>query len=128
MGHQVQLWDKDSTSDDEFIGTWYISAGGTQCITFEWENADYSKGEQDPDVDLRYINIVNRTGLQNYIQVKAVTTDGSDDPATSWRDGQPGDPDRYVAQICRRARTAPCSRRAVSFPRTTGRRRARSAS
>jgi hypothetical protein len=101
VGHQVQLWDKDANSPDDLIGTWYIAGGGTQCITFEWENAGSSKGEPDPDTYLRYINIVNRSGYQNYIQVKAVTTDGSDHPGTTWRDGQPGDPNRYVAQNCR---------------------------
>jgi hypothetical protein len=101
VGHQVQLWDKDANSPDDLIGTWYLSAGGTQCMTFEWENADYSKGEPEPDVYPRYINIVNRTGYQNYIQVKAVNTDGSDHSATSWRDGQPNDPNRYVASNCR---------------------------
>jgi hypothetical protein len=100
VGHQIELWDKDSDSDDEYIGTWYISGGGTQCITFEWENAPYSKGEPDPDLYLRYINVVNRTGYNTYITVKAVGTDGGEHSITTWRDGQPGDPDRYVANNC----------------------------
>jgi hypothetical protein len=99
VGHQVELWDKDD-SDDEYIGTWYIGGAGTQCITFEWENADYSKGEANPDLYLRYINIANRTGYSNYITVKAVTTGGGDHTVTTWRNGQPGDPDRYVAVNC----------------------------
>src|SRR5262249_23489894 len=69
VGHQVELWDKDWSSDDEYIGTWYLGGGGTQCITFEWENASYSKGEANPDLYLRYINVVNRTGYANYITV-----------------------------------------------------------
>ena len=97
VGHQVELWDKDWTSDDERIGTWYIGGGGTQCIDFEWERADYAKGEINPDLYLRYINVVNRTGYSNYVRVKAVTTDGNDHPATSWRNGQPKDPERYIA-------------------------------
>ncbi|HZE71213.1 MAG TPA: hypothetical protein VE135_17005 [Pyrinomonadaceae bacterium] len=100
IGHQVELWDKDDGSDDEYIGTWYIGGGGTQCISFEWENAGYSKGEADPDLYLRYINLVNRTGYVNYITVKAVTTDGGNHPATTWRNGQAGDADRYVARNC----------------------------
>src|SRR5688500_849970 len=52
VGHQVQLWDRDFNSDDDFIGTWYIGGEGTQCITFEWENASYSKGEPHPDTFL----------------------------------------------------------------------------
>lgn len=100
-GHQVELWDKDADSDDEHIGTWYISAGGTQCITFEWENAAYSKGEANPDVYLRYINMVNASGYRNYIYVRAVTTDGGAHNATSWRDGPAGDENRYVAAECR---------------------------
>src|SRR5262249_36507241 len=60
----------------------------------------YSKGESDPDLYLRYINVVNRSGYQHYVTVKAVNTDGDDHPITTWRDGQPGDPDRYVARNC----------------------------
>jgi hypothetical protein len=100
VGHQVELWDKDDLSDDEYIGTWYIAGPGTQCITFEWENAPYSKGEPDPDLYLRYINVVNRSGYVNYVRVRAVRTDGSSHPVTTWRNGQPGDPDRYVARNC----------------------------
>lgn len=98
VGHQVELWDKDQNSDDDYIGTWFISAGGSQCIAFEWENSPASKGEPNPDVYMRYINTVNRTGFSNYITVKAVTTDGADHPATSWRNGPSAEPDRYVAR------------------------------
>jgi hypothetical protein len=100
VGHQVELWDKDSDGNDEFIGTWYIGGGGTQCIAFEWEGGDYFKGEANPDIYIRYVNIVNRTGYSNYISVKAVTTDGGNHPATSWRNGQSGDPNRYLANNC----------------------------
>ena len=101
VGHQVELWDKDWSGDDEYVGTWYIGGGGTQCISFEWENADYSKGEPNPDLYLRYINRVNRTGYSNYVYVRGVNTDNSAASATSWRNGQPGDEERYVAMNCR---------------------------
>lgn len=100
VGHQVELWDKDWSGDDEYIGTWYIGGGGTQCMSFEWENADYSKGEANPDLYLRYINRVNRTGYSNYIYVRGVNTDNSAAAATSWRNGQAGAPERYVAMNC----------------------------
>jgi hypothetical protein len=100
VGHHVELWDKDADGADEYIGTWYVGGRGTRCVTFEWENASYSKGEANPDVYLRYINTVVRTGYANYTTVKAVTTDGADHPATSWRNGAPGAPDRYVAVNC----------------------------
>ena len=100
VGHQVELWDKDWEGDDEYIGTWYIGAGGTQCINFEWENAGYSKGEANPDLYLRYINRVNRTGYSNYIYVRGVNTDNSAASVTSWRNGQSGDPERYIAMNC----------------------------
>jgi hypothetical protein len=100
VGHQVELWDKDSDGADEFIGTWNIGGAGTRCISFEWENADYSRGEANPDLYLRYINTVVRTAHVKYITVKAVTTSGADHPATSWRNGQADAPDRYVAQNC----------------------------
>jgi hypothetical protein len=106
-GHQFELWDKDWSSDDEYIGTWYIGGSGTQCVTFEWENADYAKGEPNPDLYLRYINRVNRTGYSNYIYVRGVNTDNSAASVTSWRNGQSGDPERYVAMNC--AAGAVCS-------------------
>lgn len=99
-GHQVELWDKDWSGDDEYIGTWYIGGGGTQCINFEWENADYSKGESNPDLYLRYINRVNRTGYANYIYVRGVNTDNSAASVTSWRNGQTEDAERYIAMNC----------------------------
>lgn len=100
VGHQVELWDKDWASADEYVGTWYIGGTGTQCIGLEWENADYARGEQHPDLYLRYVNRVNRAGYVNYVHVRGVNTDGSAASATSWRDGQPGDADRYVAINC----------------------------
>lgn len=100
VGHHIQLWDKDSGSDDEYIGTWYIGGGSTQCATFAWEGRSYHKGEANPDVYLRYVNRVNRTGYSNYIRVDARDTDGSAHSVTTWRNGQAGDPDRYVARNC----------------------------
>ena len=100
VGHQVELWDKDTNSNDEKIGTWYIGGGGRRCATFAWEGTSYDKGESNPDVYIRYINIVNRTGYSNYVRVKAVQTNGSNHPATTWRNGNSSDPDRYVARNC----------------------------
>lgn len=100
VGHQIELWDKDPTGGDEMIGTWNIGGSGTRCITFEWEGGAYSMGEPHPDLYLRYINSVIRTGHVNYVTVKAVTTTGGAHPATSWRNGPTGDPDRYVAVNC----------------------------
>jgi hypothetical protein len=99
-GHQYELWDKDSGSDDELIGTWHIGGPGTRCVTFEWENASFSKGEANPDVYIRYLNRVNRTGYSNYVRVEGVDTDGDTVAKTTWRNGQSGDPDRYVAMNC----------------------------
>lgn len=105
VGHQVELWDKDAFSDDDLIGTWYIAGGGTQCITFEWETSPASLSEPNPDPYLRYINRANRTGFSNYVFVEAVRTDGGAHPGTTWRNGEPGDPDRYVARECRAGET-----------------------
>ncbi|MBB3457225.1 hypothetical protein FHT86_005543 [Rhizobium sp. BK313] len=100
IGHQIELWDKDQNSPDDLIGTWYVNGGGTQCATFEWERSAASLGEHDPDVYMRYINRVNQTGFSNYVFVQVVRRDGGAHPATTWRNGQPGDPDRYVANNC----------------------------
>jgi hypothetical protein len=50
VGALVELWDKDDTSDDEYIGTWYLTSETGGCATFEWENSTYDNGEADPDV------------------------------------------------------------------------------
>ncbi len=100
VGHQIEVWDKDTSSADEKIGTWYIGGGGRQCVTFNWEGESYHKGESNPDLYIRYINIVNRTGYSNYVRIRAVQTNGSAHPATTWRNGNATDPDRYVARNC----------------------------
>jgi hypothetical protein len=81
VGHQIELWDKDDNRPDGLIGTWYIGGEGTQCATFEWENSPASAGKPNPDVYMRYINRVNRTGFANYLFAVAVKTDGSPHPA-----------------------------------------------
>lgn len=100
VGHYIELWDKDWSSDDEKIGTWYINGSGTRCATFEWDNASYSKGEANPDVYVKYINKVRKTGTGSSVSVTAVDTDGSSHAKTSWRNGSNSDPDRYVAMNC----------------------------
>jgi hypothetical protein len=101
QGHQIELWDKDGDGNDEKIGTWYIGGAGRQCVSFPWEGQSYQKGEADPDLYLRYINIVNRIGYSNYVRIRAVNTDGSAHNATTWRNGAAGDADRYVAHNCK---------------------------
>ena len=100
VGHQVELWDKDTSSDDEKIGTWYIANQGTQCITFPWEGESYHKGESHPDLYLRYINKVNRTGYSNYVYIKGVDTGGASASATTWRNGSASNSNAYVARNC----------------------------
>jgi hypothetical protein len=100
VGHQIELWDKDTASADEKVGTWYVGGSGRQCVTFAWEGAAYHNGEADPDLYIRYINLVNRTGYSNYIHVRAVQNDGSAHNGTTWRNGESGDPDLFVARNC----------------------------
>ncbi|MCY1023554.1 hypothetical protein [Pyxidicoccus sp. MSG2] len=49
VGALVEIWDKDDTSDDEYIGTWILVNPTGGCATFEWEGASYFKGETHPD-------------------------------------------------------------------------------
>jgi hypothetical protein len=98
VGHLYELWDKDDTGDDEYIGTWRIGGTGTRCATFEWENSTYDKGEADPDVYFRYINRVGSAA--NGVEVVAVEAGGGAHPVTSWRDGSVFDDDLWVAVNC----------------------------
>lgn len=101
VGHFVEAWDKDAGdgSGDEYIGVWWLSAGGTQCITFEWENASSSLGEVDPDVYLKYVNKVRATSGTS-VTVEATDSAGNAHSKTSWRDGNGSNADAYVAQNC----------------------------
>lgn len=45
----VHLWDYDPSSNDEYIGSYYINGYGSFCITFPWEGESYHLGETDPD-------------------------------------------------------------------------------
>ncbi|TVZ41953.1 hypothetical protein P886_1304 [Alteromonadaceae bacterium 2753L.S.0a.02] len=101
VGQYIEAWDKDSGdgSGDEEIGTWYLSNGGVQCITFEWENASYSKGEAHPDVYLKWINKARKSSGTSVI-VEATKHDGSAHSVTSWRNGSSSNSDAYVAQNC----------------------------
>lgn len=54
VGSYIEVWDRDDSSADEYIGTWIIGGTGQRCVTFEWENAAYSKGEANPDVYLKW--------------------------------------------------------------------------
>jgi len=99
-GHFYELWDKDSgdSSNDEYIGTWWRGGTGVRCASFEWENANYANGEDDPDVYLTYYNTVSAG--TNGITITGVKGDGSSYPDTSWRDGDGFDDDAFVAVNC----------------------------
>jgi hypothetical protein len=65
---KMELWDHDTWGSDEYIGTWYLPWHGGFCINFEWEDADYSKGEYDPDLYLKYTSW--NWGYYDTIQVR----------------------------------------------------------
>jgi hypothetical protein len=101
MNHRgaiLELWDKDSDGSDEMIGRFsYWHDGGT-CWTFEWENSSAAQGEANPDVYAKWVNEV--FGPQNSRSAVAKRQDGSSHNKVTWRDGVPGDPNRYIASEC----------------------------
>lgn len=99
VGHRVELWDKDRDGEDEHIGTWVITGPGVQCATFEWEDARYARGEANPDVYLVYRNEARNTSGTGAI-VSARTAARERYAATTWRNGQGDEPDRFVAVEC----------------------------
>ncbi|MEQ9503186.1 MAG: hypothetical protein RIT81_40340 [Deltaproteobacteria bacterium] len=107
VGHLFELWDKDSTGSDEFIGRFIKTTDGEGCATFEWENSvpDIDLGEANPDVYVKYINEVRHTGL-NGDKVRALDETASSYPVISWRNGDGTDPDAFVAVNCQAG--APC--------------------
>lgn len=114
IGHYIELWDKDNTSDDEKIGTWVIGGSGTQCATFEWEGASYSKGEENPDVYVRYIYRARKTGSPGSAYARIYDTDGSGIGGITARNGLNGDPDFFIARDCRRNQTCTISNTMVA--------------
>jgi len=50
----IQLWDYDAYGEDEYIGTWYVPARSSFCITFPWEGEDYALEEDNPDLYFKY--------------------------------------------------------------------------
>jgi hypothetical protein len=107
VGFVVQLWDKDAgtPSNDDYIGTWHIAGAGLRCVTFEWENASYAKGEPDPDVYLRIDNRVTAAGSTGTRTLDIADDRNKDYVDIWWRNGVTGDPDRFVAANCRASST-----------------------
>jgi hypothetical protein len=84
VGQVFEVWDKDAGGVDEYIGTWHIGNTGTRCVTFEWENAAYSKGEANPDPYIVWRPRVKKGGVSAYVQLE--NADGADSGGVSWRD------------------------------------------
>ena len=68
-GLVVELWDYDSDGGDEYIGAWKWD-NGYRCMTFEWENAAYSKGETNPDIYMKISGWKLRTGTAEYVYLR----------------------------------------------------------
>ncbi len=96
-GTEFELWDKDSGSADEYIGRWYIGSG-EGCVTFEWENASYSKGELNPDVYFVAHNRVWASGSNESIRIEDDNNNIYAYPSS--RNGWGGNPDAGTAVDC----------------------------
>jgi len=113
-GHYVQLWDKDTSSDDEMIGTWVIGGTGTQCATFEWDNASYSLGEANPDVYVRYIYRARKTGSPGSTYARIYNTNGNSVGGITARNGTSSDSNFFVARNCPQNQTCTISNTMVA--------------
>jgi hypothetical protein len=99
-GAVLELWDKDPDGSDERIGrVTYLFEGGT-CWDFEWDNNLIANAEREanPDVYALWVNEV--MGPQNSRTVTARQQSGIAHLNVSWRNGEVGDPNRYVANEC----------------------------
>lgn len=90
VGMHYEIWDKDDSTADEYIGTWRIGGTGGRCLTFEWEDASYSKGESNPDVYARLRYEVGSTGATNNATGRAADADGTLRSSVTWRDFNAG--------------------------------------
>jgi hypothetical protein len=74
-------------------------AGGT-CYTFEWDSnsSANSEHEANPDVYIKYLNQVYRSANTRYVTARQA--DGSAHGTISWRNGNSGSADAFVANEC----------------------------
>lgn len=93
-GFLVELWDKNTETDDEYIGLAIYHSG--ECFMFDWDSE-----EANPDVYIKMRSTVTKTHSDAATRVTLVEDDGTAYPDTSWRDGQPGDPEKYVHWNCK---------------------------
>lgn len=100
LGAILELWDKDADGSDERIGRYLYNYDQT-CYTFEWDTNSTANAEHEsnPDVYARYVNAVRNTG--NTREVVAVQSDGKPHRDVWWRNGEVGEPDKYIAKDCR---------------------------
>lgn len=120
MGATLQLWDKDPTGGDEFIGYFVTgrAPGLSSCFTFEWEGAGYSNGEANPDVYIRYT--YEASAQANGVFFQAQDSSGSPFSPVTWRNGTAGNADQYVAVDCVNGATCWINGGGILFPNSTG--------
>jgi hypothetical protein len=71
VGGVVELWDKDTGSPDDFIGSYLISGTGVRTATFDWEAINQWDAETNPDVYLRvYPEVGSQPSGNIYVRVK----------------------------------------------------------
>jgi hypothetical protein len=99
-GAIIELWDKDPDGSDERIGSWSYWFEGGSCMTFEWDSNGTANAEHEANPDVYAVFINQVFGPQASRSVTALKQDGTGHPAVSWRNGEAGAPDRYVANEC----------------------------
>jgi hypothetical protein len=83
VGGYVEIWDHDDSSPDDYIGTWVVGGTGRRCVTFEWEGAAYSNGENNPDLYVKGKSKVR--GPPGGPAVQAVDLAGNEYGDVTWR-------------------------------------------
>lgn len=120
MGATVQLWDKDLSGGDDFIG--YFVTGRAQgygtCFTFEWEGSEAYDAEANPDVYIRYTYEASGQTNGNFAQVRDLNNVVF--PALTWRNGTASNPDQFVSVECQSGVNCWINGGNILWPNTSG--------
>jgi hypothetical protein len=120
LGHTLELWDKDPTGGDEFIGYFVTgrTPGSASCFAFEWENASYSLGEANPDVYIRYR--YEASGQANGLFVQAQDENGNRFTTITWRNGTSSNSEAHVAMDCTNGSSCWINGGGILYPNSSG--------
>lgn len=97
INQAFELWSKNASGNDDFLGEWATTGAGETCVDFDWALPG------NPSLYIRALPDIYAYPLRIVAQRNfgtAASPDWRPYRTISWRDGVPTDPDRFVAEDC----------------------------